>query len=421
MSERSAVEWTFLPRFRRRAFGWRSEPAITRIDEAVKEIRAVARKDPARAGDGAVLLLERISAALEQVDSSSGAIGSAVNDAVEELAGIIARAVVSHEVRERWLEKLWEAVEDDEIPYIELLPDYWGEMCVTPERASIWADRLLGPLRLSWDRTKRSHHDYFKGTTACLSCLLAAGRFDELLHTLTLAPYKWWHYTRWGAKALVKMGRKEEALRYAENERELNDNPLLIAEFCEAILLADGMAEEAYARYAIEANRKSTYLATFRALARKYPHKAPRELLKDLVHTTPGEESKWFAAAKSVGLLEEAVALANLTPCDPRTLTRAARDMAVKEPWFAVEAGMAALRWLTEGFGYEITGLDVRDAYKQTMAAAENGGSRAEVYERIRLLVAGETSPDRFVTKVLAGELGLPDPPEPSCKRRPPR
>ncbi|MHB8508959.1 MAG: hypothetical protein ACYDGR_09990 [Candidatus Dormibacteria bacterium] len=43
----------------------------------------------ALAADGAVALLERISPALEQVDSSSGAIGTAVNNAIDELVPII--------------------------------------------------------------------------------------------------------------------------------------------------------------------------------------------------------------------------------------------------------------------------------------------------------------------------------------------
>ncbi len=38
--------------------------------------------------------LEKVSPALEQVDSSSGAIGTAVNRAIEELASIIAKAQV---------------------------------------------------------------------------------------------------------------------------------------------------------------------------------------------------------------------------------------------------------------------------------------------------------------------------------------
>lgn len=51
--------WVFRARLRRAAFGWRgSKLAIARIDEALAEIRAVARHDPAAAGEGAVILLE---------------------------------------------------------------------------------------------------------------------------------------------------------------------------------------------------------------------------------------------------------------------------------------------------------------------------------------------------------------------------
>jgi hypothetical protein len=35
----------------------------------------------------------------------------------------------------------------------------------------------------------------------------------------------------------------------------------------------------------------------------------PGAILADLVETTPGEEGKWFAAAKDAGLYEEALAL----------------------------------------------------------------------------------------------------------------
>ena len=43
--------WTFASRFRRGAFGWRSDPAITRIKEALAEIKAVNRKEPMRAAE----------------------------------------------------------------------------------------------------------------------------------------------------------------------------------------------------------------------------------------------------------------------------------------------------------------------------------------------------------------------------------
>lgn len=71
----TAHEWEFAPRFRRNAFGWQSQAAIKRVREAVTEIKAVARRDPVLAATGAVLFLEKVSPALEQVDSSSGAEG----------------------------------------------------------------------------------------------------------------------------------------------------------------------------------------------------------------------------------------------------------------------------------------------------------------------------------------------------------
>ena len=81
-----AHRWEFKARFRRHAFGWKSQPAIVRIRQAVAEIRKVARKEPMLAAEGAVVFLERLSPALEHIDSSSGAIGSAVNRAISVCA-----------------------------------------------------------------------------------------------------------------------------------------------------------------------------------------------------------------------------------------------------------------------------------------------------------------------------------------------
>lgn len=119
----------FKARFRRRAFGWSSQPPMQRIKQAVSEIKKVARHDPALAADGAVAFLERISPALEQVDSSSGAIGTAVNNAIAALVPIIGHAPVDPATRDGWLERLWVAHEADQMPYIELRADHWGELC----------------------------------------------------------------------------------------------------------------------------------------------------------------------------------------------------------------------------------------------------------------------------------------------------
>jgi hypothetical protein len=98
--------WTFAPRFRRNAFGWRSQPAIGRIKEAGAEIAKARRVDPLLAAEGAVLFLEKISPAIENVDGSSGAIGTAVNNAVSALVPIIAEAPADEEVQARRLERL---------------------------------------------------------------------------------------------------------------------------------------------------------------------------------------------------------------------------------------------------------------------------------------------------------------------------
>lgn len=79
-----AADWAFTKRFRRGGFGWHaSRLASERISEALAEIQAVARHDPLYAADGAVRFLVKLSPALEQVDSSSGALGGAARAAVE--------------------------------------------------------------------------------------------------------------------------------------------------------------------------------------------------------------------------------------------------------------------------------------------------------------------------------------------------
>jgi hypothetical protein len=398
----TAHKWQFTSRFRRHAFGWRSDAPVQRIKEAIAEIKQVARKEPVLAAEGAVTLLEKLSPALEQVDSSSGALGSAVNKAIESLVPIIVKANVESDTRQRWLQRMWQALQNDEVPYIELLGDYWGELCVTPERASHWADEFMPVVERVWS-PKSSGHGFFKGTSACLASLYAAGRHQELLALLEKAPFTWWHDRRWGVKALSAMGKKAEAIRYAEESRGLNDPVRQIAQACEAILLSSGLADEAYRRYALEANQGTTNLATFRAIAKKYPNKPPEEILRDLIASTPGAEGKWFAAAKDAGLFAVAAELATRSPTDPRTLTRAARDFAEKQPDFALAAGLAALRWISLGHGYEITGGDVLDAYSAVTQAADGAGvSIRHVNEQIREMSTGVQPGNSLMRTILA-------------------
>jgi len=393
--------WIFAPRFRARSFGWRSQPAVRRAKEAVAEIKKVARKDPILGAEGAIRFLEKVSPALEQVDSSSGAIGTAVNRAIEALVPIIAAAPVDRKTRARWLERLWQAHQDDEIPYIETLGDYWGELCASPEIASQWADQTKSIVERIWGPLHRPG-DFFHGTSACLSALLAAGRHEELLELIEKAPHRWWHDRKFGARALAAMGRADEALAYAEETSIDELRPFAISGLCETILLEAGQADEAYERHAIAANQKTTRLATFRAIARKYPHKERAAILADLIRSTPGDEGKWFATAKELGLYDLAVQLARVSPCDPHTLNRAARDHLERDPDFALEVALASLHWLVAGYGYEITSLDVLQAHDSAIKAAQALGREAEIRTRIRELVTHDRSMGGLVGRVLA-------------------
>ena len=104
-----------------------------------------------------------------------------------------------------------------------------------------------------------------------------------MLALITKARFKWWHDRHWGVKALAATGKKAEAIRYAEESRGLNDPGWQIAQAYEAILLSSGLLDEAYRCYAVEANQGTTNMATFRAIARKYPNKLPDQILRDLI------------------------------------------------------------------------------------------------------------------------------------------
>lgn len=400
----AAHKWQFPVRIRPNAFGWKSSRvAVERVREGVAEILGVARHEPAVAAEGAVRLIERLSPALEHVDSSSGSLGSAVNGAIEALVPVIAAAPVAAKIREKWLERLFAAHEADGIPYIEILTDYWGALCVTKELAGAWADELVGitSMALSPDKSLRGH---YHGTTACLDALLHSGRYAELYELLQVE--KFWCYKRWAVKALAAECKADAAIALAEASRGHWTSDRDVNELCERILLSVGRIEEAYRRYGLYAHRAGTYLATFRAVAKAYPSIPRDRVLSDLIEASPGDEGKWFATAKELKRYDVALALVRDSPCDPKTLARAAHDFAEREPEFARGAGFAALRWLSLGHGYEISSLDVWGAYHSTLKAAGKLGSLVDTKESIRQLV-GQQAAGGFVRQVLGRELGL--------------
>jgi len=402
---RSAHKWSFPARFRTGAYGWKgSRLACQRLREAVSEIKKVAKKDPLIGAEGAVRLMEKIWPALEHVDSSSGALGSAVNKTLGDLIPIVVNAPADEKTRSNWLDRLWQAMEDDGVDYLTPVGDRWGELCGSPEAAGRWADELVSTLRSCWSDPNPG--GYFHGATACLSCLLATGRYGELLDLLELPRYPSWHYRRYGVEALLALGRKAEAVQYAEASRGLNQPDSVIDQACAQILISSGLHDEAYRRYGLSAAVGNSYIARFRSVAKCYPMKDELQILSDLIAATPGEEGKWFATAKELGFYDLALELANRSPCDPKTLTRAARDYLDSEPTFALGSAMAALRWLSEGWGYEVTSLDVLEAYDRAMEAAARLNMADEVNERIRQLgEASDNAAVQFVRKVVQGRM----------------
>jgi len=360
-----APAWKFTSNLRARAFGWRSSAlAAKRLKEAVAEIKQAAKTDPQRAADGAVLLLGKIEPAFEQIDSSSGALGTAVNNAIGDLAPVIAAGSSDRGAHRLRLEKLFQALQDDGMGYLDSLGDHWGDMCGA-DLALEWADNLAETLTHVWSEPSMG---WFPGTSACLSALMAAGQYEHILELLSLPGcVGLWHYRRYGFEALKRLGRFDEALAMAR-QRGLNDPHGQMDVACEEMLIEMGREDEAYQEFGLHLRRASTYKATFSAVCKRYPKKVPKQILRDLVEAAP-DPGVWFTAAMGLGELDIGLNVACFAR-DPKTLTRAAKSNLEKNPSFALQVALIALDNIDEGAGYEITGGDVLAAFDVAKKAA---------------------------------------------------
>jgi hypothetical protein len=370
----SGQRWAFKARFRGRAYGWHgSALASKRLKEAVREINFVAKSDRVVAAEGCVSLMERLWPALADVDTSSGALGGAVHRTLDELIPILISAPADVMTRSAWLERLFQAVMDDGI-------------------RRVWVDEPPG--------------GHVIGTAICLSCLLEAGRYGDLIELLACARMRWWHWHRFGAEAPVRQGAWDAAIAYADGCRTPQgyDDPA-IDRFCEDVLIKSGRADEAYCRYGLKAATGSTYLAVYRATIKRYVERDRRQVLLDLIETR-GDRGKWFAAAKDAGFLDIALVCARDYAAEPATLVRAARDFAAKDPKFAAEIGLLALERLLNGGGYDPEVSLVQEAFSHLMGAASRIGAGDWARQRAQRLVDGACYPDRgHMRNVLAEPL----------------
>lgn len=391
-------KWQFKARLRARAYNWRGTAlAAARLKEAVSEIKAAAKIDPIAAGDGAVSLMERLWPALQDIDSSSGALGSAVNRTLDELIPILIAAPADLKTRGKWLERLYQAVQDDGVQYLTPVEERWGEIAQYPELINAHADRLLDLVRRAW--ANHTSFEYVIGTDICLSCLLEAGRYAELLDLLETPRTKHWSARQFGATALSRQGLWAAAIAYAEASRSKINPGFVdhsIDRFCEKLLIEQGRSDEAYKRYGLVAAGGGTNLTIYRSLTRAYPKRDKRQVLLDLI-ATRGDKGKWFAAAKDAGFLDIAVECASTHGADPSTLIRAARDFCGKDPKFAATVALQALKSLLAGGGYDPQVSEADAAATHLMVAARH--MDADDWARVELdkLTRAPCSADRIL------------------------
>jgi hypothetical protein len=65
------------------------------------------------------------------------------------------------------------------------------------------------------------------------------------------------------------------------------------------------------------------------------------------------------------------------------------------------------LRWLAAGYGYEITWVDVVNAYDHTMKAAERLGAAEETRQRIRQLLLDGSPVSPLVREQIGPKVGM--------------
>jgi hypothetical protein len=366
----------------------------------VSEIKKVARKEPALAADGAVMFIERLSPAIERVDSSSGAMGGAVYKALADLSEIISKATVADEIRAHWLDRLYMAILSDEMSYLESMCEHWGKMCASKGIANLWVEEMHDMVKSNF---RDANARYMHASTVCLSAMITAERYDELMALLNMRERSWWHYDRFGIDALVAQGKYKEALEFAKSIDTFNLHPGVIAAACEKLLLAQGEVEKAYTGYALTASQDSTtYIGAYRAIAKRYPTIPPERILNDLISSRPGEEGKWFATAKELGMLELAAKLSQKSHCDPLTLNRAAKEHLETNPQFALDVAMASLHWMFKGYGYDLIYADVLAAYFLIEKAAKAVGKLEEVHNKIGEVVKAGLANRNWVANPLA-------------------
>jgi hypothetical protein len=389
MAKQAEHKWSFKAGMRARSYNWKSSArAIARLKSTVSEIKAVNRTDPVAAAEGVIALAERIWPAFEHIDTSSGALGSAVNGTLVALIPILIAAPADEATRAKWLDRLRQAIQDDGVDYLFPFSEHFGEIASFPKLMNEHADLDLDIIRHAWSDWER--FSYVTTSTLTLSCLLEAERYDELTEVLALQKSRSWSDERFAAQALLRQGQDDEALAFAQIMLDAGGqsyNYAEICKFCEDILVRQGKADDAYHRFGLPTAAGNTYLSMWRSLFKRYPDRDPRGILEDLMGLYDAK-GKWFATAKTAGFLDIALDCAADTAVEPATLIRAARDFTSKDPTFSSNVALQAIAHLLAGRGYEAIPSDLDAAASHLLAATNKLGQVGWALQALRRLEA---------------------------------
>ncbi len=393
MSKPGKRQWEFKPKFRARLYSWNGSAKATKnLRAAVSEIRKVYKTDPLEAVEAAVYLMGRFWPAFQDIDSSSGALGGAVNDTIDKLMPLIIDAPADEPLRKKWTLRLFDAIRDDGVEYLGRLTEQWGKICATNSLRDYWVDEFL-PFTEKALKSRRDDYFYFIGTSACLSCLLESGRYDELRRLLDLDDPPFWHYESFWAEVLLRQGQIDDAIRHAQSllPDDNGDADRLhayrpdaseIKRFCEQTLYIAGRRREAYEQYSLPAQPDTTYLNHFRSLVRRYPEFEPGQILMDLIEKSGRPKQAWFSSARKCELYDIALQCAESGPVNPSTLATAARDTLQSHPGFAWRVSLLAVKYLLVDY-VDVSEHDVIMAVRHLVEGARKAGTLDEAIDAL--------------------------------------
>lgn len=395
MSKSGKRQWGFKPKFRAGLYSWKGSAKATKnLRAAVSEIRKAYKTEPLEAVEAAVYLMGRFWPAFQDIDGSSGALGKAVNDTIDKLLPLVIDAPADEPLRKKWMVRLYKAICDDGVEYLGHLTEQWGRICVTDSLRGHWVEEFL-PFTRKALKSRRDDYYYFVATSACLSCLLESGRYDELRRLLDLNDLPFWHYESYWAEAILRQGQIDDALRHARSLLPGDDeggadgfhayspNALQIKQFCEQTLYDAGRRREAYEQYSLPAHPETTYLNHFRSLIRRYPEFEPGEILMDLIEKSGRLKQAWFSSARKCKLYDIALQCAESGPVNPSTLATAAQDTLGSHPDFAWRVSLLAVKYLLVDY-VDVSEHDVTTAVRHLVEGARNAGNLGEAMGALR-------------------------------------